>query len=196
MVKPPPEMAPCGQGRGAVGLDGVLVTDGRPRVRMGGLPNLATQAAQVAREARLQRPWNAGAVRVGNCLVQQVRVGASVRLPSVEQRTRLQHWPGGPRRQGGGDNFSAGLVAEPRIDVPGKQDEQDLRGHPAENGQDNHFANVSLHTRAVRAVRSGLTAVVARRHGHEVVIPLEWSAGQHDVASPSSLVRREDRPEV
>jgi hypothetical protein len=59
LVMPMRKMVPGGQGRGAVGLDGVLegllVTRGcHPRVSDGRFPKPVTEAAQVSREARFQ----------------------------------------------------------------------------------------------------------------------------------------------
>lgn len=191
------KMVPSGQGRGAVSLDGVLdrvlVPRGcHPRVSEMRFPKPVTEAAQVGREARLQQDVNAACLRVGNRLVQQARVGATVRLPPFEQGARPQSWSHGASKVTSHDDGTtkgttngAGL-AEPRIDVSGEHDEQDLGNHPAENGQHNHFADAPLHGQL--AVCRGLTAVVARRYGHEVVLLPEHSSGQLLVTTPGGKI--------
>jgi hypothetical protein len=186
LMMPLRNTVPGGQDRGAVGLDGVLdgvlVTRGcHPRVRERSFPNAVAEAAQVGWEARLQHGTNAALVRVGNRLVQQSRVGATVRLPPFEQGARSQNWSHGARIMTSHNDGTAKAVgrAGPRVCVRGEHDEQDLSNHSAENGQHNHLADAPL--RRQFAVCPGLTTVVARRHAHEVVIHAEQSSGQRTV---------------
>jgi hypothetical protein len=187
------QMAPDGQGPGAVGLDGVL--DGvlvacgcHSRVSNSRLPNPVTEAAQVGREPRLQLGINAVGVRVGNRLVQQLRVGAAARLPPFEQGARPQNWSHGARVvTSHNDGGAKGAVLDgPGKYVCGEHDEQDLGNYSAENGQHDHVADAAL--RGQFAVCPGLTAVVARWHGHEVVIHAEQSSGQWTVQFASLTV--------